>query len=340
MSLESIMAGAILVSLTFYVLLAGADFGAGVWHLLAHGRTASAQRALIDRAIGPIWEANHVWLILSVTVLFTAFPRAFAEIGTSLHIPLTLLLIGIVLRGSAFAFRTHDVERAAQRDDRSQAFWQKMFAVSSMLTPIVLGIVIGAIASGTIDGSRGDFYDRFIAPWFAPFPLAIGILTLVLFAFLAAVYLVVETRSEELREDFRRRAIITSMIGAGWGLIALGLSNRGAPMIWHALTGTAWGWLVVLSSAVLAAATLFALWTRQYRMGRVMAAGQAILMLWGWGLAQFPYLLPPAVTVHNAAASAMTLRWMLVALVLGALLLFPSLYYLMRVFRRVRPFEP
>ena len=340
MSLESIMAGAILVSLTFYVLLAGADFGAGAWHLLAHGRTASAQRALIDRAIGPIWEANHVWLILSVTVLFTAFPRAFAEIGTSLHIPLTLLLIGIVLRGSAFAFRTHDVEGAAQRDDRSQAFWQKMFAVSSMLTPIVLGIVIGAIASGTIDGSRGDFYDRFIAPWFAPFPLAIGILTLVLFAFLAAVYLVVETRSEELREDFRRRAIITSMIGAGWGLIALGLSNRGAPMIWHALTGTAWGWLVVLSSAVLAAATLFALWTRQYRMGRVMAAGQAILMLWGWGLAQFPYLLPPAVTVHNAAASAMTLRWMLVALVLGALLLFPSLYYLMRVFRRVRPFEP
>ena len=142
MSLEVMTTGIILASLTFYVLLGGADYGAGVWKLLARGSHGAAQRRLIEEAIGPIWEANHVWLILVITVLFTAFPAAFAVITTRLHIPLTLMLIGIVLRGAGFAFRGHDVPKHVMRP-----YWERTFAIASVITPVLLGVTIGA---GTI----------------------------------------------------------------------------------------------------------------------------------------------------------------------------------------------
>src|SRR5579864_549383 len=132
-----------LVSLNAYVLLAGADFGGGVWDLLATGPRRAQQRALIAEAIGPIWEANHVWLILVIVVLFTGFPPAFAAIGTSLHIPVTLLLIGIVLRGSSFIFRAYGGEAAAQKRN-----WGRVFAASSLITPVWLGVIVGSLASG------------------------------------------------------------------------------------------------------------------------------------------------------------------------------------------------
>ena len=141
MSLELMLAGTILISLIFYVLTAGADFGAGVWTLFAGGEQNRRQYlALIDRAIAPIWEANHVWLILVVTILFAAFPKAFALISTTLHIPLTLMLVGIVLRGSAFAFRTHDVEAHRNQDDPAQVFWMHVFAGFERIDTTHVGI--------------------------------------------------------------------------------------------------------------------------------------------------------------------------------------------------------
>jgi cytochrome bd ubiquinol oxidase subunit II len=144
--LEVIIAAVMIAALIIYALLGGADYGGGVWDLFACGERTSAQRALIAEAIGPVWEANHVWLILVIVILFTAFPPAFATISTALHIPLTLLLIGIVLRGTTFTFRAYDV----QRDD-VQRRWSLVFSIASMITPLLLGIVLGAIASGTID---------------------------------------------------------------------------------------------------------------------------------------------------------------------------------------------
>src|SRR5712691_10751243 len=153
-----------IASLILYALLGGADYGGGVWDLFAFGRRAPEQRALIAKAIGPVWEANHVWLILVIVILFTAFPPAFAAISTALHIPLTLLLIGIVLRGATFTFRAHDVQR-----DNVQRRWSLVFSIASIITPLLLGIVLGAIASGTIRVENGVVVSGFLKSWVAPF---------------------------------------------------------------------------------------------------------------------------------------------------------------------------
>jgi cytochrome d ubiquinol oxidase subunit II len=196
--LETIIAGVIIASLIIYALLGGADYGGGVWDLFAFGKRAPEQRKLIAEAIGPVWEANHVWLILVIVVLFTAFPPAFAAISTALHIPLALLLIGIVLRGTTFTFRHYD----AQRDD-VQRRWSLAFSIASIITPMLLGVTLGAIASGTIRVVNGVVVSGFFSSWLAPFPFAVGFFALSLFAFLAAVYLTLETPDSVLQEGFR-----------------------------------------------------------------------------------------------------------------------------------------
>ena len=199
MSPEPIIAGALLVALTVYLLTGGADYGAGVWYLFARGARSGAHRALIDQALAPIWETNHVWLIFVQVLLFTAFPPAFTAIVTSLHIPLTLLLIGIVMRGASFAFRHSDVPFGALH-----AQWGRLFAFASLLTPFWLGIVIGTIAGG-LPAESGGFVATFISPWLQFFPFLVGLLTVVLVSYVAAAYLAVEAADERLKEDFRWR---------------------------------------------------------------------------------------------------------------------------------------
>ena len=328
MPLELLVAGALLVSLTFYVLLGGADFGGGVWDLLARGPRAAQQRDLIADAIGPVWEANHVWLILVVVVLFTAYPSAFATISTALHIPLLLMLIGIVLRGSAFTFRTYD-----DRADHVQQRWGRAFAIPSMVTPVLIGVVVGAVSSGAIPRSGGRAGVEYFFLWLAPFPLAVGIFALVLFAFLAAVYLTVEATEPGLQEDFRLRAIAAE-IGAGVLALAVFLLSRdGAPAIYQRLAGSWWTWPLQGATALLAASTLWSLWSRRYRFARVTAAAQVTMILLGWGLAQYPYLVRPDLTIFNAAAPETTLRLLVWALAAGAVVLIPSYWYLFRVFK-------
>src|SRR5512145_994232 len=159
LSIDVLLAGAMMVSLTFYALLGGADFGGGVWDMFASGSRKRAQRELIAEAIGPVWEANHVWLILVVVLLFTAFPPAFAAMATALHIPLTLMLIGVVLRGSAFTFRSYD-----RRTDDVQRRWGRVFSMTSLITPILLGVTVGSVSSGRIRSEYSDFAAAFVAP--------------------------------------------------------------------------------------------------------------------------------------------------------------------------------
>src|SRR6476660_4428808 len=190
LTLPEVAAWIIVVSLNAYVLFGGADFGGGVWDLLASGPRRERQREVIAHAIGPIWEANHVWLILAIVLTFTCFARVYARLGTILHIPLTWMLVGIVLRGSAFTFRTYDT-----RGDAAQRHWGRVFASASVITPVLLGVSIGAVASGRVGRETGgSFIERFVDPWFTPFALSVGLLALTLFAFLAAVYLTLETR--------------------------------------------------------------------------------------------------------------------------------------------------
>ncbi len=329
MPLETIIAGVMTSALILYALLGGADYGGGVWDLFAFGKRAPAQRALIAQAIGPVWEANHVWLILVIVVLFTAFPPAFAAISTALNIPVTLLLIGIVLRGTTFTFRAHDVKR-----DDVQRRWSLVFSIASIITPLLLGIVLGAIASGTIRVENGVVVSGFLKSWLAPFPVGVGFFALSLFAFLAAVYLTVEASENELQDDFRLRALIA---GIAVGILALTvfiLAGTGAPTVRAGISRSWWALALHLGTAVVAVGAFYTLWTRKYRVARICAVAQVTLILVGWALAQFPYLVEPDMTIYSAAAPRATLWLLIVALAAGVLVLFPSYYYLFRIFKR------
>lgn len=333
MPLETIIAGVMIAALVFYALLGGADYGGGVWDLLAFGTRAKGQRELIAEAIGPVWEANHVWLILVIVVLFTAFPTAFAAIATALHIPLTLLLIGIILRGTAFTFRTYDAER-----DDVQRRWSLVFSIASLITPVLLGVTVGAISSGRIRVENGVVTTGYFDSWLAPFPFAVGFFALALFAFLAAVYLTSETDEKDLQEDFRRRALLSGIAVGVLALIVFLLAGSGAPTVRAGISRSPWA--LHFLTAVFAVGTFYALWTRKYKRARIFAAAQVTLILLGWALAQFPYLVEPDVTVYSAAAPRITLRFLLGALLAGALLLFPSYYYLFRIFKSETAFTP
>ncbi len=332
MTAADALAGILVLALNAYVLSGGADFGGGVWDLVASGRRKAAQRGLVAAAIGPVWEANHVWLILAVVLLFTCFPAAFARVAVTLNLPLTGVLVGIVLRGSAFAFRGYGGDR-----DVVQRRWGRVFAVASLVTPVLLGVAVGAVASGAVgDVGRGTgdgFVASYVAPWLAPFPLAVGLFTLCCFAFLAAVYLTLEAPEGELREDFRGRALTAGVaVGVAAGL-ALLVARPGAPLMRHGLVGSAWALPFQVATGLAAVAALAALWTRRYRLARAAAALQVSLILWGWVASQYPYLIPPDLTIADVAAPPATLHLVLPALVLGAAVLVPSLVYLFRVFK-------
>jgi cytochrome d ubiquinol oxidase subunit II len=340
--LPELVAGVMMLALNAYVLTGGADFGGGVWDLLARGPRAEAHRALIARAIGPIWEANHVWLIIVIVILFTAFPAAFAVLGTVAHVPLTLMLIGIVLRGSAFVFRSY-----GPHDDAVQHRWGRLFAMASTITPVLLGMIVGAVASGRLGeaarvlsalrtaldsgASPPTFSSVYVWPWMTPFAAAVGVMALSLFAFLAAVYLAVAAGDDRLREDFRRRALATAgaVFVAAFGALALARVN--APRVSTGLLSAAWSVPLQVATAVAAIAAVWALWRRRWAIARVAATAQVSLILWGWALLQYPSLVPPALTIRSAAAPDVTLRLLLIALAVGALVLIPSLAYLLRV---------
>jgi cytochrome d ubiquinol oxidase subunit II len=324
-----LLGGAILVSLVLYALLGGADFGGGTWDLLASGPRRAAQRALVEDAIGPIWEANHVWLILVVVVLFTAFPAAFAAISIGLFVPLVLLLLGIVLRGAAFTFRAYDVP------GRTQARWWLVFSGSSVLAPLVLGVVVGALASG-----RVRLADRGADPfaWLAPFPLSVGLFAAALFAYLAACYLAVEAEGA-LREDFRRRAVAAGVAVFLCAALSGVLSWREAPVVFEGLTARPWSVPFHLATGAAAIAAFALLVGGRVRAARAAAAAQVALIVTGWGASQYPYLVVPDVTLASASSPRATQLALLWALAAGAVLLFPALYVLFRVFKGERPFS-
>jgi cytochrome d ubiquinol oxidase subunit II len=329
--LPEIIAGVIAVALNAYVLTGGADFGGGVWDLFATGVRRERQRELIVDSIAPIWEANHVWLIVVVVVLFTGFPAAFSILGTVMHIPLTIMLIGIVLRGSAFVFRSYG--------PYGRNRWGLAFAIASIMTPLLLGSIIGSIATGAVAEAAeriggATFSEVFVRPWAAAFPAAVGFFAVALFAFLAATYLTVDAQDEELREDFRIRALTAAGAVFVCAAVALVLAHSAAPRVAIGVVGAL---LVQAATASAAITAIAALWLRHYRIARLAAAAQVSLILWGWMIAQFPYLIPPTLTIRDAAAPAVTLRLLVLGLAVGAVILAPSLRYLMQTFKARRP---
>ncbi len=328
MTAEVILGAVMLAALVLYALSGGADYGGGMWDLLASGPRARRQRAAIEHAIGPIWEANHVWLILVIVVLFSGFPPAFAAIMTALHIPMTALLVGIVLRGSAFVFRKYD-----RQDDAVHRRWSRVFGTASFFTPFLLGLCLGALGSGRIRVDAGRVTTGFFAGWTSPFAVVCGLFAQGLFAFLAATYLTVDTEREpDLREDFRRRALVSGLSLAPPAALTFVLARGGAPEIFQGLTSW-WAPLLLAVTSACAVGALAALWARRFRWARAAAAGQVACILVGWGLAQHPHLVVPDLTLANAATAPPTLRLLVWALAAGAVALFPSFGYLFYVFK-------
>jgi cytochrome d ubiquinol oxidase subunit II len=319
------------LSLVIYALTGGADFGGGVWDLFATGPRARDQRRVISEALAPIWEANHVWLIVAVVVLFVGFPTAYAGISTFLHIPLTAMLLGTVFRGATFVFRSHETG-----SETLQRRWGYAFSVASTITPIFFGISTGTIASGalTLDPASARQLSSYVTPWLAPFPVALGFFTLALYAYLAAVYLTLETRDRALQDDFRLRALVSGIGLGAFAWISLWTGKSGAPLVYDRLLHQPWSMPFHALTGAVAIAALAALYLRRFRTARTLAVMQAILIFSGWAFAQHPYLVVPSLTITAAAAPDSVLAPMLSVLAIGALLVLPAFGYLFYVFKQ------
>jgi cytochrome d ubiquinol oxidase subunit II len=311
-----------------YALTGGADFGGGIWHLFARGPTAARDRRAVEHAIAPIWEANHVWLIFVVVIMFTAFPIAFSVVSVSLHVPITLLLLGIVLRGASFVFHAYDL-----RGGPLAKHWSSIFGVSSLLTPLLLGDILGALSTGDIRAEGALVTSGFFAGWLTPFAIGSGALAACLFALLAAVYLAAETEGGS-QQDFRRRALSMELVAFCVALAVLLLSRSEAPGLFSGLVHSPYAIPVQLVTALFAAGTVFALTMRSYRIARLTVAAQVASVLVGWGLAMHGAIVLPDVRWDTAGVRIEVLSSVVPALGVGVSLVVPALLYLFRVFKR------
>ncbi|WP_368239066.1 cytochrome d ubiquinol oxidase subunit II [Candidatus Uabimicrobium amorphum] len=332
MSVEFLLASVVVSSLVIYALSGGADFGGGAWSLFARGERKEQQQNLIERAIAPIWETNHVWIILVIVVLFVAYPLAFSSIATSLHIPLTVMLIGIVLRGCAFIFRAYGMKD----DKKLRDFWEKVFGISSLLTPITFGVVVAAVANGKlrVDVENTKVMTDFVEAWWGIFPFSVGIFTLFTFMFLAAVYLICEAGEQKLQNDFRIRAVCSAALLDLTAMWCLYLSRSHAPLFWQGLWSSKYAIFFHGCGMVLATSIFFTLWKRQYKMVRVLAMTKVICIVLGWAVCQFPFLVVPDLTIYTATAPKNVLYMMTTIIFLGMIVTVPALYYLFYVFKR------
>ena len=328
MTLAEVFLAVIWVGVTAYALLGGADFGAGAWDLIAGGAHGGArQRALIEHSIGPVWEANHVWLIFVLVMLWSGFPTAFASIMSTLYIPLMAVAFGVILRGAAFAFRKAVPELWLKR------LFGACFAASSVITPFFLGTVAGAVATGRVP--PGTARGHPIGSWLNPTSLLGGVLAVGVCAYLAAVYLTNDARrtgDQGLTEWFRVRALAAGLVVGVVALGGIGVLRADAPRLFDGLTGRALP--LVVASALFGAASLVLLARRRLVEVRVTAALAVVAIIWGWGAAQYPYLLVPYLTIAQAASGPSVMWAVLVSLAVGSLLLVPSLTLLFVLFQR------
>jgi cytochrome bd ubiquinol oxidase subunit II len=325
MSLADVVAGVLLLGVTVYAVFGGADFGAGFWDLVAGGsREGAAPRMLINRALGPVWEVNHVWLIFCLVILWTAFGPAFASIMTTLSIPLSVAALGIVLRGSGFAFRS-EAEHLHQ-----QRLFGALFAVSSVLTPFFFGAVVGGIVSGRVPvgNAAGDL----ITSWLNPTSVVVGLLAVAVAAYLAAVFLVTDANrlgDAELEAYFRARALGAAVCAGLVAIVGVFVLRVDDPFIFQALAER--GWLLLLASGVCGLAALLLLRRNARRATRLLAALAVAAIVWGWGVSQYPYLLPQTLTIADGAGAPGTLQWLLVVVVAAVLVVVPALVLVFRL---------
>jgi cytochrome d ubiquinol oxidase subunit II len=319
LSTADAVAAVLWVGATLYAVFGGADFGAGFWALLAGGGERGRRpRELIDWAIGPVWEANHVWLIFVLVVLWTAFSTAFGSIMSTLFIPLSLAALGIVLRGSGFAFHKVVETPSARR------FYEAAFAISSVLTPFFMGTVVGGIASGRvpIGNAKGDP----VTSWLNPVSILIGALFVATGAYLSAVFLVSDARrygDPELERYFGNRAVAAAVAAGAIAFAGIFVLRADARYIYDGLTSE--GLPLVLASAAFGLGALVLLLRGARRGVRPLAVGAVVAVVWGWGVAQYPYLLPKTLKIADGAAASATLTAVLIVFGVAVVVVLPAL---------------
>ena len=315
----------LLVGLTAYAVLGGADFGAGFWDLTAGGAERGARlRGLVKRSMGPVWEANHVWLIFVLVILWTCFPRAFGPIMESLYVPLFLASVGIILRGAAFALRG---EAATIGEARALG---ATFALSSVLTPFFLGAAVGAVASGqVVPGDPGGPFDD----WTNATSLYAGVLAVATGAYIAAIFLAADAQRaglEDLVRSFRARALGAASVAGALAIGGLAVVNSDAPALYDGLT-SGLGLVLVLASALAGLATVALVWQGRFAPARLSAGVAVGAIIAGMGLAMRPDFLPGQLGVQEAAAGDPTLVATLISVAAGLCVIVPALAYLFRL---------
>lgn len=315
-----------LAALIAYALLGGADFGGGIWDLLARGPRAAEEREAISHAMGPVWEANHVWLIFLVVLLFSCFPPAFSALSIAFFVPFHLVLVGIVLRGACFVFRSQ-----AGREDPWHQAWGRLFGVASSLTPFVLGMCLGGISSGGLRTAGGQPAPEAAGAWLSPFSWSLGALSLAVCTYVAAVYLTLETRGE-VQESFRRRALWAGAVMTACAVAVLFVAAFDAPRFLAAMLQPRSAPLFA-AAGVAAALSAGSVAARRYGLGRLASGLLVALLVIGWGLGQQPFLVYPDLTLRAAASPDPSLWFVLWTLVPGAAVLVPSLWLLFKVFK-------
>lgn len=317
--------------LVAYAVFGGADYGGGIWDLLAGGPEKGARaRGLIRRSITPVWETNHVWLPFVLVILWTGFPLFFGSIMSTLYVPLFAATAGIIARGTAFAIGG---QATRLREARTIG---AAFAVSSVLVPFFFGAAIGGVASGRVPvgNAAGDAFSS----WLNPTSIVIGILAVLASAYLAAVFLAgdaVRAELPDLEEWFRRRALVSGVVAGALAIGGLVVLRSDARYLYDGLTSSG-GLVLLIASALGGAATMALVAARRYELARVTAGVAVAAIVAGWAVAQRPYLLPGKLTIDRAAAGDATLTALLITLALGALVLIPSLILLYRLVLRGR----
>jgi cytochrome d ubiquinol oxidase subunit II len=322
---SDVVAVILMLGITAYGLFAGAVFGAGFWDRTAGGpERGHDPRAVITHSIGPVWEANHVWLIFCLVVLWTAFSEAFASITLTLFVPLSIAALGIVFRGSAFAFRKEVTRTSSQRN------FGAAFAASSVIVPYCMGAVAGAIASGRVPagGKAGDPWSS----WINPTSILGGVLAVTVCAYLAAVYMVWDARRighPGMVEYFRRRAVGAAIVAGIVALAGIVVLHADSVYVFHGLMSRALPLVIV--SALCGLGSLVLLMRSNHSGARLLAMGAVATVVLGWGVAQYPYILPTSMKLSAAAAPDPTLWSVVIVFVVAAVVILPSLgllYYL------------
>jgi len=327
---DVLLYGVMGLALVLYAVFGGADFGAGVWQFNLAFRMPREEQRFCDRAMGPIWETNHVWLIFVLVLLFSAFPPAFAALSRALWLPLLLALVGIVFRGCGFAFRHY-----ADGAEDVQRRWGVVFALSSTLTPFFLGASAGAVASGQLQVTAdGGFVGSYFTGWISYLSIYTGFFAVGVCAYLAAVFLCRDAVREEnpaLVAIWRRRALGMGVTAGTLAFAGLMVVAVDAPLLWDSLRGGAAG-LVALSVAS-GLASIGALYWRRFTVASVGASTTVAAVVGAWALGQYPAIVPPAITVPGAAAPDNVLWIFIIAAGVGSVLLLPSLALLFWVFK-------